>query len=157
MRLVYESTLSSLPDLYWKYIDEGAPLTVHHGDAHLGNFMFPIDTDKDHTILLDWQSWGIDVGISDLAHLMALNWHPNQRRLMEKDLLVYYHNRLVKKGVADYSWDECWFGYRMQVMWMLFVPIFWFSAGLPLDHCWRSMEKSYAAFQDLQCIELLDH
>jgi hypothetical protein len=88
---------------------------------------------------------------------MALNWHPNQRRIMEKDLLVYYHNHLVKRGVPNYNWDECWLGYRIQVIWMLLNPILWFSSNFPLDFCWTFMEKSYAAFQDLQCIELLDN
>ncbi len=155
-RSLYESVLSSYPDLYWNYIDEGAPLTIIHGDAHLGNFMFPIDPGKDNTILLDWQSWRVDIGIEDLAHLMALNWHPNQRQEMERDLLVYYHNQLSDKGVTNYSWDDCWLGYRITAIWMLFIPIIWFSLNLPLDHCWPFMEKSYAAFKDLQCIELLN-
>jgi hypothetical protein len=156
-RRLYETALSSYPTLYWDNIDAGTPLTIIHGDAHLGNFMFPNESDKNHTILLDWQSWKVGVGIDDLAHLMALNWYPNQRKAMEKKLLVHYHDQLLKRGIVNYSWDDCWLGYRLATIWMLFLPILWFSSGIPLDHCWPNMEKSFSAFQNLQCIELLDH
>jgi len=153
---IYESALSSYPGLYWKYIDSGAPLTIIHAEPHLGNFMFPIDKEKDKTLLLDWQTWRVEISMEDPALMMALNWHPNQRQVMERELLLHYHRQLQKGGVENYSWDECWFGYRMAVIWMLFTPILWYSQKLPLDHCWSFMEKSYAAFQDLKCIELLE-
>ena len=156
-RSLYEAALSSYPTLYWNNIDAGAPLTIIHGDAHLGNFMFPNERNLNHTILLDWQSWRVDVGIDDLAHLMALNWYPEQRQAMEKKLLIYYHDQLLERGIVNYSWDDCWFGYRLAAIWMLFIPILWFSSKLPLDHCWPIMERSFSAFQDLRCIELLNY
>ncbi len=39
---------------------------------------------------------------------------------------------------------------------ILIVPIIFFGYKLPQDVWWPAMEKSYLAFQDLQCIELLD-
>jgi hypothetical protein len=99
----------------------------------------------------------VDLGITDVAHLIALNMRPVDRQLVERNLLVHYHNQLAERGVTDYSWNECWFGYRMQVIWMLFLPIFWHSLNLPLDRCWVAMENSYTAFQDLRCIELIEN
>ena len=155
-RRLYEHALSVYPALYLHNIEAGAPLTLIHGDAHIGNFMFPNEPNENHTILLDWQSCRVEVGVDDLAHLMVLNWYPNQRNMIENTLLLYYHDQLLKRGIENYSLDDCWLGYRLAAIWMLFVPILWFSHGLPLWLCWHNIEKGYQNFQDLQCIELLD-
>ena len=55
-----------------------------------------------------------------------------------------------------YSRDECSYGYRVAAIIILLVPIIFFAYMLPQDVWWPAMEKSYLAFQDLQCLELLD-
>ena len=75
---------------------------------------------------------------------------------MEISLLKHYYNWLLQNGITKYSWDECWYGYRVAAIMILIVPIIFFGYKLPQDVWWPAMEKSYLAFQDLQCIELLD-
>jgi thiamine kinase-like enzyme len=153
---LYEFVLSSYPSLYLKCIDRGMPVTLIHGDAHLGNFMFPNEIGTDTALLLDWQVWRVDFGTRDLASMMALNWYPDQRQVMEKSLLVHYHNKLLESGVTRYSWEECWLGYRVSVISNLFVPVLYFHYKISPVIWWSLLEKSFLAFQDLQCLELLD-
>ena len=44
-RATYERVLHSLPDLYNRHA-AGRNLTLAHGDAHLGNFLFPKDAEN---------------------------------------------------------------------------------------------------------------
>lgn len=153
---LYRYVLSSYPTLFRKRMDTGVPDTLVHGDAHLANFMLPNNPDEDSTILIDWQSWRVDRGSDDLAHMMALNWGPDQRQSMEKDLLVHYHNRLLEEGVTGYTWDKCWYGYRASTIRVLFTPLLHFDSKLPLSVWWPLLENSFHAFEDLECRELLD-
>ena len=107
-------------------------------------------------ILLDWQAWRIDFPLYDLAYMMTLIWHPDQRQTMEIKLLNCYYNCLLQNGITNYSWNECWCGYRVSAIMILQVPFIFFGYKLSQDVWWPAMEKSYMAFQDLQCIELLD-
>jgi hypothetical protein len=76
-------------------------LTVVHGDAHLCQFFYPkdIDDEKYKTILSDWQFWSIGVGCQDLAYMIGMVFFPENRHMMEKELVKRYHNNLVKFGV----------------------------------------------------------
>lgn len=153
---LYEFVLSSYPSLYLKCIDRGVPVTLIHGDAHLRNFMFPDEIGTDATLLLDWQVWRVDFGTRDLASMMALNWYPDQRQIMEKSLLVHYHNKLLESDVTKYGWEECWLGYRVSAISNLFVPVLYFDYKISPVIWWPLLEKGFLAFQDLQCSELLD-
>src|SRR5688572_18933259 len=77
-RNVYERVFSSSLKPWLRLTDERA-LTVIHGDAHTGNFLFP-RSGEGAVYLIDWQLWHIDVGARDLAFLIALNWYPSRRR-----------------------------------------------------------------------------
>ena len=153
---LYESILAAYPTLYWNYIDNGAQLTIVHGDAHFENFMFPRNQDNGHIVLLDWQIWRVDVGCSDLAHMMTLGWFPNQRKLLEKRMLRHYHKRLVQHGINNYSWEDCWYDYRLGAIRSLFMPVHFLGALNESDVLWALVRKSNSAYVDLECEELLD-
>jgi len=155
-RELYILVLRSFPDLYLQCVDRGVPVTLVHGDAHLGNFMFPKEMGRDTAVLLDWEVWRVDFGIRDLASMMALNWRPDQRQAMERSLLIYYHSRLLENGVRNYDWDECWLGYRISVVSNLFTPVLYSHYKISPAIWWPLMENSFLAFQDLGCSELLD-
>lgn len=48
------------------------------GDAQTGNIMLP-RTAGGAVALIDWQLWGIDVPLLDVAFLMALHWLSGRR------------------------------------------------------------------------------
>ncbi|RPJ39583.1 MAG: DUF1679 domain-containing protein, partial [Chloroflexi bacterium] len=101
-RAVYERVLPALPALFQRHAT-GRNLTLVHGDAHLGNFLFPIDPAAGSVYLLDWQFWHPTIAGTDLAFMMAVEWDPETRRSFEHHLLRRYHQRLREKGVHGYS------------------------------------------------------
>ncbi len=81
-RAVYERVLPALPGLFGRHAT-GRNLTLVHGDAHLGNFLFPKDAKAGNTYLIDWQFWHPTIGGTDLAFMMATDWAAETRRRLE--------------------------------------------------------------------------
>ncbi len=155
-RQVYEKTLASLPSLMER-VTQGKNLTLIHGDANFSNVLLPHDPDTDRALIIDWQLWGVSFAAEDLAHLMALYWEKEHRQRMEKDLLTRYHQGLIRHGVENYKWTECWNDYRLAVILrVLFMPMWFWVTGSP-DSWWqRSLVRVMQAFEDLGCLELLE-
>lgn len=159
-RQVYEKVLAGLPRLLSHH--RGARLTARktctlvHGDAHFWNFLYPHDADKDKVHLIDWQGWGIGIGTDDLAYMIALHWYPERRWVMERALISRYHHELLRHGVANYAWRECWFDYRVSAMMNLFIPVWQWSVKIPAAVWWSHLERAMWAFDDLGCAELLE-
>ena len=130
-------------------------LTITHQDAHAYNFLFPADPTTHTARLVDWATWDVEVGARDLAYLIALHCYPEQRAQIERPLLQRYHDRLLAGGVYDYSWEQLWADYRLFVVWNLFVPVEQFCWDVPASIWWHHVERSFLAFDDLQCAELL--
>jgi hypothetical protein len=153
---VYEKALASLPRL-WERVTQVKGLTLIHGDANLSNVLLPHDPDRDCAIVIDWQLWGISFGTMDLSHLMALFWDREHRISIEKELLMRYHQELVRHGVKNYGWADCWHDYRLAVILrVLFMPMWFCLSGSPLSWWKRSLERAFQSFADLGCLELLD-
>ncbi len=154
-RETYARVLRSLPNLYQRHLS-GRDLTLVHGDAHLGNFMFPRTMASDEAYLIDWQFWHATIGGTDLAFMMAAKWEPDLRRRRERPLLRLYHDTLLKQGVRGYAWDRCWDDYRLSVMLVsLFIPVWqWSFFGWEADL--RAVERAMRAVEELGCAELLD-
>jgi thiamine kinase-like enzyme len=154
-RRVYERTLASLPKL-WERVIPGQDLTLIHGDANFSNVLLPQKPDKERALIIDWQLWGIGFGTMDLAHLIALFWNRAHRQALEKNLLMRYHEGLVRHGVEDYEWTDCWQDYRLSVLLrVLFMPM-WFCVSGSAESWWvHSLERALAAVEDLGCLELL--
>ena len=72
-RAVYERVLPALPGLFQRH-RTGRNLTLAHGDAHLGNFLFPKDAQTGDVYLADWQFWHPTIGGADLAFMLAAEW-----------------------------------------------------------------------------------
>jgi hypothetical protein len=151
---MYRTILENLPQLYVRLLD-GRAYTVVHDDLHAGNVLYPRDRDLGSVRLIDWQTWHIDLGPKDLAHMMALFWFPERRRRLELPLLRRYHERLVESGVQHYSWDECWMDYRLCVLRKLFHPPWQWDTGHHPNIWWNHLERAWSAFDDLRCAELL--
>jgi hypothetical protein len=138
----------------WLRLTDRRALTIIHGDAHTWNSLFPRSGDG-AAILIDWQLWHIDVGARDLAFLMALHWYPSRRREFERPLISYYHERLLKYGVKNYSLDELWLDYRRCVVRNLTIPIIFWSRGMKPEGWWHRLECALMAYRDLACEELI--
>lgn len=130
-------------------------LTVIHGDAHFGNVLYPRDADRAAPRVIDWQFWRVGLGAGDVAYLVALHWYPERRRRFERGLVERYHRALLRQGVSDYEWEQCWDDYRMAVVFTLLVPI-WQSSWRLDPLIWTNhWERIWLAFDDLDCRQLL--
>jgi thiamine kinase-like enzyme len=153
-RATYERVLPALPDLFKRHAT-GRNLTLAHGDAHLGNFLFPRDAETESPYLIDWQFWHPTIGGTDLAFMIATEWEPETRRLLEKTLLQHYHRGLLAYGVKDYPWDDCWNDYRLSVILVsIFIPV-WRWAVFKWAPDMSTVDSSMMAFEDLKCSDLL--
>lgn len=151
----YERILAG-PMTPWRRMLRREGLTVTHGDAHWWNFLFPRADDGGPAVIFDWHLWHVDAPLKDLAYLIALNWYPSRRALFEQGLLRRYHETLAGAGVAAYGWEACLRDYRVQIIRELFVPVWQWSSGLEPTHWWSSLERIWLAFEDLNCVELIE-
>jgi hypothetical protein len=153
-RTTYERVLPALPGLFGRHAT-GRNLTLAHGDAHLGNFLFPRDAETGDTYLADWQFWHPTIGGTDLAFMMAAEWEPETRRRLEHRLLRRYHDGLLAHGVQGYAWEQCWDDYRLSVILVsIFIPV-WRWAVFRWAPDLAAVDRSMTAFDDLRCSELL--
>jgi thiamine kinase-like enzyme len=153
-RLAYSRVAGSLPHLGQRQM-QGLNMTLIHGDAHLGNFLFPREASGGVTHLIDWQFWNPNIGSTDLAFMIATDWEPSVRRKLEHPLIRRYHHTLLKHGVQGYDWDSCWNDYRLSVALVsIFIPVWrWSIFGWEADI--NTVEKGMTAFEELECAELL--
>lgn len=152
-RLVFESVFGSALRPWLRLTDRRA-LTLAHGDAHTGNFLFP-RSGRGPAFLVDWQLWHADLGARDLAFFIALHWNASRRRDLEKPLLKYYHEGLMAGRVDGYTFDELWLDYRRCVVRNLTIPILFWRRGMQPEGWWPRLECALAAYRDLGCAELL--
>jgi hypothetical protein len=82
-------------------------------------------------------------------------WHyPDYRHLIEKDLIKHYHNVLLKYGVKTYSWDECWYDYKLSALLNLYRIICRWNSNM--KNWWFEFERVLFVIKDLNCMELLE-
>ncbi|NJC98271.1 MAG: hypothetical protein C3F07_21895 [Anaerolineales bacterium] len=151
---IYEKVLSS-SNRHWMPDSARNARTFLHGDIHFWNFLFPKDPSKQEICIFDWNSWDIGKGTNDLAYMMGLHWYPDLRQRRERSLLRRYHNNLLKKGVSNYSWDDCWLDYRESCIMNLFIPIWQWQRGVSSIVWWSHLERSFLTFAELNLLDLL--
>ena len=150
----YEKLLAALPRLLDR-LRTHRHLTIAHGDAHVWNALYP--TVPGATVrIIDWDAWRVDVGVRDLAYMIALHWYPERRRRFERPLLRRYHDGLVAHGVAGYTWDALLDDYRRAALLQLMRPVFQATMNIPAPVWWGHLERGMLAFEDLDCAALLD-
>ncbi len=152
-RALYGRLLDAAPRLAERYRTR-RDLTVVQGDAHVWNCFLPRD-DRGTPRLFDWDSWKIDVGASDVAHMMTVHWYPDRRRRIERSLLDRYHAALLANGVAGYDRRALDDDYRFATLWQITWPVWQEAGGVPPRIWWNNLERVLLAFDDLGCIDLL--
>jgi Ser/Thr protein kinase RdoA (MazF antagonist) len=152
-REILERVFSSELRPWLRLLDPQAR-TLTHGDAHGWNFLFPREQGTE-AYLIDWQLWHVDIGVRDLAFLIALHWYPERRRAMEIPLLRQYLECLNESGIDTYSWDHLWLDYRRCVVRNLTFPLILWRRGLPPEAWWHRLECAMTAYEELGCADVL--
>ncbi len=151
---IYELVLRKLPELIWNRLSSSERLTLCHGDSHFSNFLYPNQKGKDECVILDWEFWTIGLGAQDLAYMMALHWYPERRQRMEQSMLKVYLEEMEKQGI-DYDWEDLQTDYRIFVVFNLMTPVMQYLNGVPSFIWWDHIERVFASFEDLDCMEFL--
>jgi len=133
---------------------DGKNITLTNGDSHIFNFMLPM-AETDEAVLVDFQFWNTGKGVADLAHLTRISFPYRFKRILHRPLVEHYHKALVERGVTNYSLEECYRDYRMQVAGMLLLPVWqYFIFGKEQD--WNNIVKGLADnYSILDCDDLL--
>ncbi|MDB5281736.1 MAG: hypothetical protein JWO06_811 [Bacteroidota bacterium] len=83
-----------------------APETIIHGDARVGNMMFPNPAGGGRFVFIDWQAVRKGKGAFDLAYFLVLSLTSEKLVEVEQTTLETYHRYLISKGVKDYAVDN---------------------------------------------------
>lgn len=153
-REIYELAITQLPQKVADRFGSGTGLTLTFEDVQVGNFLYP-KSEGDLLYMIDWEQWGLNLAMNDLAYMMALFWSPERRARLEQQYLRRYFDRLLTHDVMDYGWDDLWYDYRLSVARHLFVPVFQWQRQHIVDVWWNHLERITAAFIDLDCASLL--
>jgi len=158
-RRMYEQAFECHPDLLIARVLSGKNLTLVHGDVHVANFLFPYPSPSTRAYLIDWHTLDFEpqcwLGAADVAYMICHYWFLERRRVLEKDILERYYQRLQENGVTDYTWDEFWYDYRLSAISSLYVPVIRSNQ----HNSWNwypQFEKVASSFEDLNCAELLE-
>lgn len=100
------------------------PLTVQHGDFRLDNVLFDIQGGRRRMGTLDWQTIAIGNGVVDATYFLSAGLSPEDRRRHERDLIARYHAELLRLGVRDYGFDQCWHDYRRYAVHGVMMGVF---------------------------------
>jgi hypothetical protein len=142
-------------DAYYREFEAG-PLTLLHGDSHLGNtFAWP----DGRSGLLDWQVIWRGPGLREVAYWMTTGLEPELRRTHERHLLARYLDGLGAGGVKDVpSLDEAFDRYR------LFAAEAWDAVAMTVN--WPGLQapentdaafrRACAAVDDLETATLMN-
>lgn len=135
--------------------------TLLHGDVNPGNLLAPRDGDRP-IYLVDRQpfDWSLTAWLaaSDLAYMMVSWWDTESRRRWQEPVLRHYHDALLRRGIAGYTWERLFADYRLAAVESIFVAVEW--CVLEKDRSamrwvWEpKLRTAMAAFADLRCAEL---
>jgi hypothetical protein len=124
------------------------PLTLLHGDCHVGNtYRLP-----DGAGLIDWQLLAHGHYMHDVGYYIQTSLCVADRRRHERELIGYYLDRLQQAGVtAPPSLDDAWQHYRRTCAWNLYIG--WLPVGIE-NYGWEICELAHlrvtTAYEDLQ-------
>ncbi|HAF62685.1 MAG TPA: hypothetical protein DCK95_10220 [Anaerolineaceae bacterium] len=150
---LYELVLSS-QNQTWLPGNTDIAKTLLHGDAHFWNFMYPIEPGKGSIRIIDWNSWDIGRPMDDLAYMIGLHWYPSRRKVYEEFLLENYHQKLRSCGLSV-KLNDLQNEYKKSLIMNLFIPIWQWQKGINPVVWWSHLERSFMAFEDNKCIEML--
>jgi aminoglycoside phosphotransferase (APT) family kinase protein len=129
-----------------------APVSLIHGDPHIGNLYF----DKQGAGLLDWQLQTSGHWASDVVYAISTAMEIEDRRSYECDLLQHYLGRLRGHGVDAPTFDDAWLWYRKLAIWG-FVSFLTPGDGIQSEEYNAVVgERNAVAAVDLESISALE-
>ena len=133
------AALDTHANAYYRGFESG-PLTLLHGDSHLGNTFAWADG---RSGLLDWQVVWRGPGLREVSYWMTTGLEPEMRRDAERDLIGRYLEGLRTHGVKDAPAFETAFERHR-----LFAADAWDATAMTIN--WpglQAQENSDAAFR----------
>lgn len=135
--------------------DRRAPLGLVHGDYRLDNFLF---ADGECTVV-DWQTLSFGPAMTDCSYFLGGSLLPEDRKLHEERLVRLYYDELLAHGVTNFSWEECWEGYRRLAFLGILMAV---GASMLVQRTERGDEMFMASYSracqmaiDLDSVDLL--
>ncbi len=83
-----------------------------HVDYRLDNLMIDASGPELGVTAVDWQSITVGAPMGDAAYFIGAGLEPKVRQPIEEALVRGYYDGLCRAGVPDFSWQDCWQGYR---------------------------------------------
>ncbi|UCH28490.1 MAG: phosphotransferase [Myxococcales bacterium] len=123
---LYQQALSKYDALLDRWYSE--PLTLIHGDSHLGNF-FVAD---DGMGMLDWQAVQWAKGIRDVQYFLINSMREDVLAANEQALIAHYLAELGRHGVT-LDGDEAWAQYRAYAFQTLMTSVVSLGLGTMTD------------------------
>jgi hypothetical protein len=90
------------------------PFCLEHVDYRLDNMLIDQSQSPPKVTVVDWQSPRLGPPMNDVAYFLGAGLLPEVRREAEEGIVRDYHAALTAAGV-DFSWEDCWTGYRKGV------------------------------------------
>ncbi len=91
------------------------PSAVVHYDYRLDNLLIDEAVEPPRISAVDWQTVTQGNPMTDVAYFLGGGLPPEERRRIEETLVREYHDGLCAAGIRDYSFDDCWYDYRLSV------------------------------------------
>jgi hypothetical protein len=88
----------------WTYMN--GRQTVIHGDARIGNMMFPPVAGQGRFVFIDWQAVRRGKAMADVSYFLMLSLPPERLMEVEQACIDAYYDKLAGKGVTGYSRTE---------------------------------------------------
>lgn len=93
---------------------ESGPLTVLHGDAHIGNVFVDERVEPARLGFYDFGLMTIGSPMRDVSYLITMTLAPADRRAAERALIDEYLDARAAFGAASIDPDDAWFWHRLQ-------------------------------------------
>lgn len=135
--------------------DRAHVATLVHTDPHYWNFLYRENTAVDHCVIFDWPLWRFGFGGDDLAYMIALHLYREHRTRFEHGLLTSYVKCLNANDIT-YLMEDALLDYKLGVINGLLMPLQEFAWKIPPLDWLPKLEKAMSAFDDHDCLALLD-
>jgi hypothetical protein len=89
----------------------GDPFALVHIDYRLDNLLIDATAEPPRISVVDWQSITLGSPLADVAYFLGAGLLPDERRRVERAIVVAYHEALTRAGVGDYPFERCWIDY----------------------------------------------
>lgn len=130
------------------------PLTLIHGDAHVGNLYFLPST----VGFLDWQVVQRGQGMRDVSYFLINSLPTETRQTHQRDLIGLYLVTLRDHGIAVPDFEAAWEQYRLHAIYAWIATIVTAAAAtLQVEKIVRAaLARSSAAVMELDALGALD-